>query len=199
MFKKKLLITILSVILLYSLSFSSVYALSCAEPLSVEESFKNYEGVIVGEVLSVKEKSNEKLLTVKVIDTLKEINEEEINIKEDKMWGESIEGKTYVFYLNKDGLNQWSNPLCSPTSGLESNIDEAKDYFLISTSTIKENMQETQPNERVDESIDNNSVEKISKETIEENSNKEVIILVILSISLLIALFIYFKNKNKNK
>lgn len=200
MFKKNLIVILFSILSIILLTFNNVAALSCAEPLSIEENLKKYEGIIVGEVLSIKENKNSKLLTVNIEENLKGIEEKKLIIQEDKTWGESIEGKSYLFYLNKNNLNQWEHPLCSPSSELETEIEKVKEFILNNESNLKQNMQEPEYNEKIN--ISNELDEKTKNEDIKnENKSsvkKETIILSIIFLTFSIFVFIFLKNQKKD-
>lgn len=89
-------------------------ALSCAAPRSIEESYANYDAVVVANVDEVNEKRSGKELKLTVLTSFKGLEERKITVAEDLTWGTSKRGTQYLFFLNeKDGA--WEHPLCSPT------------------------------------------------------------------------------------
>lgn len=91
------------------------FALSCAEPPSLKEAFDQYDGVILGKVLSVKEGNKTKELVVEVDKSFKGVQQKYISVKEDADWGTSQVNFSYLFFLS-DEAGQWKHPLCSPTT-----------------------------------------------------------------------------------
>lgn len=89
-------------------------ALSCAAPRSIEESYANYDAVVVANVDEVKERRSSKELKLTVLESYKGLEERNVTVTEDFTWGTSQRGTQYLFFLKKkDGA--WENPLCSPT------------------------------------------------------------------------------------
>lgn len=206
--KKYSFIALICILLLSLFYFNNVSALSCASPLPINESFQHYEGIIIGNVVEIEKEKEEKILTVKVQKSLKGINEEVLIIKEDMMWGESMENETYIFYLQKNKSNDWSNPLCSPTSSLTNDINEALTYSLENDFTVKEFTQEEVPvvmpsNDNKTTNENNQAENKELKEEVKEDVkeykkkslNKEVIILSFILLSLIISVIVYSRNK----
>lgn len=117
----------MSVVFLISLIImpKQSFALSCAEPSPPNIAYDEYDAVIIGTVEKIREKSGEKVLTIKVQKSYKGVDKTIITVKEDITWGESQLNLDYLFFLNKEGEN-WVNPLCSPTS----NKTEMTDEFL---------------------------------------------------------------------
>lgn len=122
-----------TLVFLFSILFnpSHSFALSCIEPLPIEDSFHDFEAVIAAKVIAITQFGNVKHLEVEVEKSFKEINSKNLKIKEDITWGTSETGKTYLFFLNEyDGT--WENPLCSPTTL----YDSAKDEFVLQGKEI---------------------------------------------------------------
>ncbi|MGE7023022.1 hypothetical protein [Solibacillus cecembensis] len=101
------------------------FALSCVEPSPPNIAYEEYDAVIIGTVEKIKEKSEEKILTIKVQKSYKGVDKKIITVKENIMWGESQLNTDYLYFLNKEGEN-WVHPLCSPTT----NNTEIADEFL---------------------------------------------------------------------
>lgn len=91
------------------------FTLSCVEPSPPDIAFDEYDAVIIGIVVNIKENHNEKILTIAVDTSFKGVDENFITVKEDITWGSSKLNKGYLYYLNKEGEN-WIHPLCSPTT-----------------------------------------------------------------------------------
>jgi hypothetical protein len=91
------------------------FALSCAELPSLEESFKSFDGVIKAKVIEEKSNESTKLLKLEVEKSFKGVDQKYVTIKEDKTWGTSTLGETYLYFLNENE-GEWENPLCSPTA-----------------------------------------------------------------------------------
>lgn len=123
---KKLTASFLIVVLLYIGQLTSAtYALSCVEPDLPHIAFNNYDAVIIGQVISVKERMNDKLIKVEVKKSFKGVTAKNIKIFEDFTWGESSEGNTYLYFLKQEKQG-WINPLCSPST---SDISLADQYL----------------------------------------------------------------------
>ncbi|MEG0471868.1 MAG: hypothetical protein RR588_06000 [Solibacillus sp.] len=118
---KKIIMTIF-LISLFILPKQS-FALKCAEPSPPNIAYEQYDAVIVGTVEKIKEKSGEKILTIKVQKSYKGVDKTNITVIEDITWGESQLNSDYLYYLNKEG-GEWVHPLCSPTTNNTAIIDE---------------------------------------------------------------------------
>ncbi len=110
---KKLIIAVLF-ISMFSLPEQSL-ALSCEEPPPPEIAYDEYDAVIIGTVEEINESTSAKTMTVNVEKSFKGVNQENITVKEDLMWGQSQLHSSLLFFLNKEGKN-WVHPLCSPTT-----------------------------------------------------------------------------------
>ncbi|AQQ54792.1 hypothetical protein [Planococcus lenghuensis] len=110
---RKLTIAIL-LLALFSLPVQS-FALSCEEPPPPDIAYEEYDAVIIGTVDDIRERSDEKILTIQVEKSFKGVNKKIIAVEEDLTWGESQLNAEHLFYLNKEG-EEWVHPLCSPTT-----------------------------------------------------------------------------------
>lgn len=108
--KKRLLI----LILLLFFHSEPASALSCAPPPPIDEAFQKYDGIIIGYVEKIDYTSDRKVLKVNVRKSFKGVQQDQIIIVEDKMWGESKEEEEYLYFLRKNE-KEWEHPLCSPT------------------------------------------------------------------------------------
>ncbi|QPC47618.1 hypothetical protein [Mangrovibacillus cuniculi] len=134
--------------LLLAVCFLSVFffpkqtqALSCIEPPSANITFKQYDGVIIGEVQEIERKSNVLLLTVEVKKSYKGVEDKVIKLYEDVTWGTSIKGTEYLFYLNKEN-GKWIHPLCAPTTTKVNNeFFEGKEELLLKEKEVEEQLQ----------------------------------------------------------
>ncbi|MFD1032368.1 hypothetical protein [Metaplanococcus flavidus] len=93
---------------------SRSFALSCAEPPTMDAAFEEYDAVLIGSVEKVESNDTNRKLTIDVEKSFKGVNETKIAVAEDVTWGESRENATYLFFLDKEG-EKWIHPLCSPT------------------------------------------------------------------------------------
>ena len=91
------------------------FALSCVEPSPPDIAFDEYDAVIIGIVVKIKETHNGKILTVAVDTSYKGVDENFITVEEDITWGTSQLNAGYLYFLDKDG-EDWIHPLCSPTT-----------------------------------------------------------------------------------
>lgn len=120
---KKMMISILF-ISLFLIPIQS-FALSCAEPLPLDVAIEEYAAVVIGSVKGIESGGGAKKLTVEVEKSFKGVDVNKITVYEDLTWGESQEGATYLFFLDKD-KEKWFHPLCSPTTH---NTDLADEQF----------------------------------------------------------------------
>ncbi|MDR6881153.1 hypothetical protein [Bacillus sp. 3255] len=90
------------------------FALSCAAPRSIEESYAYYDAVVVANVDEVHERRSGKELKLTVLASFKGLEERNITAMEDLTWGTSRRGTQYLFFLKKKDAD-WEHPLCSPT------------------------------------------------------------------------------------
>lgn len=119
-------------------------ALSCVELPPMEESFNNYEAIVVAKVITIAQSENNKILEVEVENSFKKINSKNLEIQEDVTWGMSELGKTYLFFLNEEN-GTLVNPLCSPTTLYEGSVInepilQGKEIPLINTIEKKSNV-----------------------------------------------------------
>ena len=159
------------------------FALSCAELPPFEQSFNNNDAVIKGKVLKVITQKEKKFLSVEVERSFKEVNSKNIVIQEDVTWGTSIEGSTYLFFLNKNDKG-WENQLCSPTV-----------LYTDELLTISPLMNEDVPltNEKVEDVKLINAVEKDKDE-----SDKNYYLVTVGLLMMLVGV-ILMKKKKKEK
>lgn len=101
------------------------FALSCAEPPPPDIAYDEHDAVVIGSIKEIDRSSGKKKLMIDVEKSYKGVSVNKITVYEDPTWGESQEGATYLFFLDKDE-GKWLHPLCSPTTH---NTDSADEHF----------------------------------------------------------------------
>ena len=125
---KKICFIALFALLLPSLSFQKVFALSCLEPSPPEVAIHEYDVVVIGTVTKMKDRTflggffgngydlgKGAVVEADVSLSFKGYNSNKITFTEDLYWGESQVGTEYLLFLNKEGTS-FESPLCSPTT-----------------------------------------------------------------------------------
>lgn len=105
---------VLNVPLFFVLQVPPAYALSCIEPPPIEETYKQYDGIVIAEVVSIQRDTHVNRLELHVTTSYKGIQETSIEVQEDITWGTSKAGEIYLFFLRQTD-HGWEHPLCSPT------------------------------------------------------------------------------------
>lgn len=115
---KRLFLLMLMSVLFVVVQPTNTFALSCATLLGVEEAYEKYDGVVVGQVDDVVQKTNNNEVELTVMQSFKGVEDATLTVKENITWGalmgSSEVGEKYLFFLSQtDG--EWENPLCAPT------------------------------------------------------------------------------------
>ncbi|NMO97958.1 hypothetical protein [Paenibacillus lemnae] len=147
---RKTMMIILTLLMLVPMQpASDIYALSCVEIPSTEDAYDKYDAVIHGRVEKVTRRKDHYEVKVTVIKSFKEIQNQQITMKDDITWGavrgpEDI-GKEYLLFLNKQE-DQWVLPLCAPTMNIS---DAAEELAFLSEKedplTSEDPDEETEP------------------------------------------------------
>lgn len=167
---------------------SQSFALSCVELPSIDKSFEQYEGVIVGKVDSIETvttnydstiggKVSRKEMKITVLTSYKGIKERQLIATEDITWGFLEKDKEYLIFLNETDGN-WEVPLCSPTA--ETTHSEKNLEFLAGKEEIQ----------LLDNQIKDNPLLK-------KDGEVSTLVIMISAIILLLVGSIYFKKHKK--
>ncbi|WMT40400.1 hypothetical protein RE628_24855 [Paenibacillus sp. D2_2] len=84
---KKIGLVLFILLLINPLYTQQTLALSCAVMYSIPEAYRKYDGVVIGQVESVKEKRENNQVKLSIKRSFKGITEEKLVIVEDKTWG----------------------------------------------------------------------------------------------------------------
>lgn len=108
---------------------SNALALSCVEPPEPLISFNQADTVLIGTVTEIKDSSilvtnRYKTVSLDVKEVFQGTSVTELEIREDFTCGQSEVGKTYLYYLSKEG-SHLVNPLCSATT---TDLEEANAF-----------------------------------------------------------------------
>ncbi|UKS25390.1 hypothetical protein LOZ80_27905 [Paenibacillus sp. HWE-109] len=111
--KKRIITAWLCFFVLVGLFPTNTYALSCAQPLAVDQAYDRYDAVVVATVDEIIRRKQHNELQLTILNSFKGVEERKLTVAEDLTWGTSQKGEQYLYYLmKKDG--SWENPLCSP-------------------------------------------------------------------------------------
>lgn len=154
---------------LINLAPAQVNAIKCVEMPTVEKAYEKYDGVIVAHVdevaLNGEGDRNEVSLTVsksfKGIEKNKLVVDE--NVTWGVLWGPSVVGEEYLFFLKLSEDGNWENPLCSPTMKL-ADASEALQFLKYKEILLKKEKIAVTKSALPTDSNSNAPVDKIAAE-----------------------------------
>lgn len=120
----------LAVLLVIVWQPGSADALDCAVEYDIEKNVESYDGIVLARVDRVSSSlypTTDKKLRLTVERSFKSVQQEKLQVWEDQMWGSSVEGERYLFFLRKTA-GGWENQLCSATR-IASRADEDLAYL----------------------------------------------------------------------
>ncbi|MFD0589119.1 hypothetical protein ACFQZE_14045 [Paenibacillus sp. GCM10027627] len=88
-------------------------ALKCMEPPPIQKAYDDYDGVALASVDKIKTRRDHRIVQLTILENFKGLEKKTIKVKENVSWGLSVEGKRYVYFLEKNEDGSWENPLCS--------------------------------------------------------------------------------------